>query len=221
MTRSFDRTALRVLFVTDGRGDEARIESQVAAAVAGGVRAVQLREPSLSARALVRLGERLRPRLLAAKGLLFVNDRIDCAVAGAFDGVQIGHRSVPWSLARRVAGPSVLLCASVHDENELAAAEVADCDLVLLSPVWPTASKPGVAALGVERAARCTASTRLPVLWLGGATAARARELAPLPRSGRPAGFAVLSAIAAAADPEAAAAGLSAALAAVLGPAGD
>lgn len=221
MTRDLHRSALRLLFVTDGRGDEERIEAQVAAAVTGGVRAVQVREPGLSARALVRLGERLRPVLARVQGLLFVNDRIDCALAGAFDGVQLGHRSIPWSLARRTAGPSLLLSASVHDARELAAAEAADVDLLVLSPVWPTPSKPGALALGVEAALQLGSKATRPVVWLGGVTAERLRELDAVPVARRPEGFAVLSAIASAADPRAAATSLAAAADAVLGPTGD
>lgn len=216
MSRAFDLSALRLLFVTDGAGDEGRIEFQVAAAIEGGVRAVQLREPRLSARDLLTLGERLRPRLQAVGGLLFVNDRVDCAAVGPFDGVQVGHRSIPWGLARRALGPDRLLGCSAHDERELRAAREAGADFAVLAPVWPTASKPTATALGAEGAADLTERAGLPVVWLGGVAPARCADLVAVRTGGRPAGLAAMSAIAAAASPRDAAASLLAALRPVL-----
>lgn len=208
----FDVSALRVVLVTDGRGDATRIAEVVRAVTDAGVRCVQLREPQWSARALHRIVDDLAPLLAAVNGLLLVNDRLDVAMASRADGAQLGHRSLPPAVARRVAGPGTVLGYSAHDAHELAEAADAGCDFALLSPVWPTTSKPGLPHLGPTRAAQLTASARLPVVWLGGvdaATAALLREVAP---AERPVGVAVRSALMAAGDPGAAASALLAAL---------
>jgi len=144
---------------------------------------------------------RLRPLVRAVDGLLLANDRCDLAACGLCDGAQVGVRSLPPALARRAVGDGALLGVSCHDEAELARARSAAADFALLSPVWPTGSKPGHAGLGVVRAGALTAGAGLPVVWLGGITAPRAADAAALPPAHRPSGVAVMSAIADAVDP--------------------
>lgn len=202
------RTLPRLLLVSDGRGDAVRLADVVRAALAVGVRAVQVRERAWSARELAAFCVQLQPDFAAVDGLLLVNDRVDVAAAGCCAGVQIGHRSLPPAAARRALGPQGVLGCSAHDETELAAAAVAGADFALLSPVWPTASKPLTPSLGIWAAGALTATACVPVLWLGGVTAARIAAVAELPPTLRPRGFAVMGAVFAAADPANAAAAL-------------
>lgn len=207
-----------LLWISDGRGDLERLVGIVGAAVAGGLRAVQLREPSWSARQLVAACARVRPLLAAVDGVLLVNDRVDVAAGGGCDGAQVGHRSLPVGAARTALGPRPWLGASCHDAGELAAAAAGGADFALLSPVWPTASKPGHPGLGLAAAGALTVGAPLPVHWLGGATVARIATARALPAPQRPAGFAVLGAIGAAADPQSATAELLQAVAGALAP---
>lgn len=191
--------ALRVMLVTDGQGDVARIERIVAASIAGGIRAVQVRERTLTARQLALLGDRLRRLLEPVDGLAIVNDRIDVALAGHFHGVQVGHRSLPAATARVLCAERCLVGSSVHDAESLEDAARARCDWAILAPVWPTSSKPGAPSLGAARAGVLTQGATLPVLWLGGVTP----ERAPIARREGAHGVAVRSALCDAADPEA------------------
>ncbi|HEB53726.1 MAG TPA: thiamine phosphate synthase [bacterium] len=193
---------LRLQLITDGLGDEDRIVDIVSSALAAGLRSVQVREPKWSARLLLRACERLRPALDAVGGWLLVNDRVDVALAGAAHGVQLGHRSLPPATVRAMVGEQVVLGYSAHDADELGRAARDGCDFALLSPVWPTNSKPDAAFLGVERAGHLTAEARLPVLWLGGVDQTTAAELTRLPAEQRPIGIAVRSAIMQAPDVE-------------------
>mgnify|MGYP003668749701 CR=1 FL=1 len=60
--------------------------------------------------------------------------------------------------------------AAAHDGPGLRRAARAGADLVLLSPVFPTASHPGRPALGVWRLAALCRGAAMPVLALGGVT---------------------------------------------------
>ncbi|MEQ9557567.1 MAG: thiamine phosphate synthase [Rhodospirillales bacterium] len=60
--------------------------------------------------------------------------------------------------------------AAAHDGPGLRRAVRAGADLILLSPVFPTASHPGRPALGVRRLAALCHSAAVPVLALGGTT---------------------------------------------------
>jgi thiamine-phosphate pyrophosphorylase len=196
--------ALRLCLITDGRGDAVRVERIVAAALAGGATCVQLREPGWTARQLLASCERLRPLCDRHGALLLVNDRLDVAATGVPHGAQIGHRSLPPALARRMLPAPALLGLSAHDASELELAAATNCDFALLSPIWPTSSKPGAPSLGPTRAAALTRAARLPVVWLGGIGSAQLPQLRSI-ADGRPIGIAVRSAICDAADPRAAA----------------
>ena len=201
-------SSCRLVLITDGRGDVERVVSIVEGAVAGGVRAVQLREERMPARELARLCERLRPLLDDVSGLLLVNDRAD--VAAQAHGVHLGRRSLPPTSARRLLGVDAVLGFSAHDADEMRWAAQQGADYVSLSPVFPTASKPGVPALGLARAHEIAMAAPIPVVWLGGFDLEAVAAVA----SREPFGVAVMSAICSAADPQAAAAGLLARLAA-------
>jgi thiamine-phosphate diphosphorylase len=199
-------SALRVMLVTDGLGDLGRLRRLVIAATAGGVRTVQLREPSLSARALAELAAELRPVLAEVDGLLLVNDRVDVAAAGHAHGAQVGYRSLSPRDARSVLGPKLRMGCSVHDAVQLADAAAAHADFAVLAPVFATASKPDVQPLGLAAAGRLTANAAVPMVWLGGMTPATVATIGSLPPDQRPTGIAVLRGICSAADPRAAAA---------------
>lgn len=79
--------------------------------------------------------------------------------------------------AMRTRDVDGLYLATAHDEAELARAERAGADAVFLSPVFNTRSHPDAAALGIHGFQALARQTRLPVIALGGMTAARAREL--------------------------------------------
>lgn len=77
--------------------------------------------------------------------------------------------------SRLMHGPATLRLATVHSLRELAAAHRARADAVLVSPVFPTRSHPGTAALGPLRFHLLAARAQVPVIALGGMTAHRAR----------------------------------------------
>lgn len=80
--------------------------------------------------------------------------------------------------ADRIGGAENLLkLATAHDGGALAAAGRAGADGVFLSPVFPTRSHPGAAALGVHGFHVLAQQSPVPVIALGGMTKARAAEL--------------------------------------------
>ena len=93
-----------------------------------------------------------------------------------------------------------LVGRSCHDEGELAQAAAEGLDYVTLSPVFPTATKPGHGpALGLDGLARLACGTALPVYALGGIGPGRA---AACVKAGAH-GVAILGAAMRAADPAA------------------
>ncbi len=106
---------------------------------------------------------------------LFVNDRLDVALAVHAGGVQLGRGSLPPSDARRL-DPGWWIGRSVHSVEEARSALAEGADYLLAGPVYATATHPEAAPLGVERLRAITA-VGLPVVAIGGVTPARVREL--------------------------------------------
>ena len=73
-------------------------------ALDGGVRAVQLREKDLSGKQLFGLAERVSHLCHRYQVRLFVNDRVDVALAVDAAGVHLGETSMPVPFARSLLG---------------------------------------------------------------------------------------------------------------------
>jgi thiamine-phosphate pyrophosphorylase len=107
---------------------------------------VQLREKDLPAGALLALAKRLRVRI-EGRALLFVNDRVDVALASEADGVQLPEDGLPVAEAYRLAGVALLVGRSVHDVEGAVAAAEAGADLLIAGTIYPSRSHPeGVVA---------------------------------------------------------------------------
>ena len=195
--------------VTDRRLAGARpLEDVVAAAVRGGVSAVQLREKECPAREFVELARGLKT-LLAPLGIpLIINDRVDVALASGADGVHIGQSDMEYDDVRRLVGPDAIVGLSVDSAEQPAPL---DLDYLGVGPIFPTGTKADAGpALGLERLAKLRAASRHILVGIGGINATNA---AAVLAAGADA-IAVVSAICAAPDPEKAAAELRAILSA-------
>ncbi|CAH2029860.1 thiamine phosphate synthase [Trichlorobacter ammonificans] len=142
----------------------------VAAALAGGVRTVQLREKDLPPAELYDLAWELRELTARFDARLLINDRIDVALAVEADGVHLGINSLPVTAARRIA-PDLLIGYSSHGVGEAAAALAKGADFVTFGPVFPTPSKAAFGEpKGCAELARACATLHGPVFALGGVT---------------------------------------------------
>ena len=178
-------------------------------ALEGGVRAVQLREKDLGGRELLKLAREVK-RLCDRYGAeLFVNDRVDVALAADAAGVHLAANSIPVETARQLLGPDQKIGVSTHSAEEARAASEAGADFVLFGPIYATDSKlafgdpQGPAALKTV-----TDSASVPVLAIGGIKQHNLPEI----KAHGAARIALISAISEAPDPRAAARDMLAAL---------
>lgn len=141
-------------------GEFPALRREVTAALAGGVDAVQLRDknsPGEREYGPLEAGHELRALVVmrevcdAHGALLSVNDRADIATAAGADILHIGQDDLPVRWARRIIGDEMLLGMSCHatDEVDAAAADPV-IDYFCTGPVWPTPTKPGRHAPGLE-----------------------------------------------------------------------
>jgi len=174
----------------------------VAAAVQGGVTVVQIREKGTGTREFLALAQALKA-LLDPSGIpLIVNDRLDLALACDAAGVHLGQEDMPCDIARRVLGPKRLLGVSVSDPEEARRAEAEGADYLGVSPVFDTPTKRDTPrATGLDGLRRIRAATALPLVAIGGLSAANAAAVMAAGADG----IAVVSALMSAPDPRVAA----------------
>jgi thiamine-phosphate pyrophosphorylase len=199
---------LRLYLVTDQTLTRGRpLADVVAAAVQGGVTCVQLREKQLSTREFLAQALILKA-LLAPQGIpLVINDRIDVALACGADGVHLGQNDLPPDEARKLLPSGVFIGWSVESMDDVQQSAALPVDYLGVSPVFSTPTKTDTKdPWGLEGLAVVRAATPLPLVAIGGVHAGNARDVL---RAGAN-GLAVVSAICAADDPQAAAAALRA-----------
>jgi thiamine-phosphate pyrophosphorylase len=188
--------------MTDGeRGTGGRAqETVIAAAFRGGAGLAVIRERHWEAVQWRALRDALAP--LRARGLLLLaSRRLDLVRALGLDGVQLGADAIPVREARGWLGPAACIGYSAHSAEEAASAAAEGASFVVLSPIYPTASKPGAPGRGCRWLAQAVRGLPIPALALGGLTPERAAET----RAAGAWGVAVVSAIGAVPDPERAA----------------
>ena len=190
---------LRVLLVTDScllRGHE--WVSVCAAAVQGGATSVQVRHPSAPARELADLTRTLIDALPVP---VFVNDRLDVALAVGAAGVHLGVDDVPVTLARRIVPEGFFIGASVGTAEQIEGG--AGADYWGVGPIHQTTTKDAGSPLGLEGFSRIVAQAGgTPCVAIGGVTPA---DVPGVIAAGG-VGVAVVSGILGTEDPEAAAA---------------
>lgn len=184
---------LPVVHLITDRRLEPELPARADAALGGlppGAVAVHLREKDLGGRDLLALAQALARVCRAHRQLLLVNDRLDVALAASADGVHLPAAGVPVADARRLLGPAALVGVSCHSGDDVARALADGASYATFSPVYDTPSKraygPPVGLGALHEAARLG----LPLVALGGVTAARAAEV----RAAGAAGVAVIRA---------------------------
>ncbi len=198
-----NRPDYSVYLVTDETLAGARgVEAAVHAAVEGGVTVVQLRAKRVAARDLLSQAVALRAWLAPRNVPLIINDRLDIALAAGAAGVHLGQDDLPCAVARRLAGPDFLVGVSVSTADEARRAEADGADYLAASPVFATPTKPDAPpAVGLEGLRAIRAAVKLPLVGIGGLRTGNAEAVI---RAGAQ-GVAVISAILAASNPQAAA----------------
>lgn len=200
-----DRKALLLYAVTDRtwlRGQT--LKSQVEAALKGGATFIQLREKELDEEAF--LEEALEiGKLCREYGVPFViNDNVDIAEKAGADGVHVGQHDMEAGDVRRRLGPDKIIGVSVQTVEQALRAQEHGADYLGVGAVFPTGSKADATEVEHETLRRICDAVDIPVIAIGGITRDNVLEL----RGTGICGIAVISAIFAKQDIEAAAADL-------------
>lgn len=140
------------------------------AALKGGANSIQLREKYNDTLSFYH-------RAVITKNLcekynipLIINDRLDIALAVNADGLHIGQKDIPFSIARKILGKEKIIGLSVSNEIQALEANELDVDYIGLSPVFETKTKSADLAipLGIEGLKKIKKLSNKPVICIGG-----------------------------------------------------
>jgi thiamine-phosphate pyrophosphorylase len=143
--------AARLYLCTDARERQGDLPRFLDTVLSNGVDIVQLRQKGLEAGQELRYLEVFRRACAAHGALLAVNDRADVAYACGADVLHLGQDDLPVTFARQILGTAPIIGLSSHAAAETAAAaRESAADYYCTGPVWPTPTKPGRPAPGLD-----------------------------------------------------------------------
>ncbi|NDL60139.1 thiamine phosphate synthase [Phytoactinopolyspora mesophila] len=157
--------AAQVYLCTDARRERGDLESFLHAVLSGGVDIIQLRDKTLDVRDELELQPLVFEIAAEYGALVAVNDRADVARLTGAAVFHTGQGDLPVMASRQLLGPDVVLGRSTHSVEQAAAADAdRNVDYFCVGPVWPTPTKQGRPAVGLDTV-RAVAQTQPTTPW--------------------------------------------------------
>ncbi len=170
-------------------------------AIRGGARIIQLRDKKREHGELLPIARQLR-QLCTQEGILFiVNDYLDLALAVNADGLHVGQSDLPLPVARRLLPQDKLLGGSTHSVEQAIKAQAEGADYIGIGAIYSTASKDVITLVGPDMIRQVREKVSIPVVAIGGIKTENIAEV----MAARPQMVAVITAVVAAENVEAAA----------------
>lgn len=179
----------------------ATLEENIEAACKGGVTLVQVREKRLDTPAFIERARSAKEVTDAYGVPLIIDDDVEVARAVGAAGVHVGQSDMPAAEVRRLIGPDMVLGVSASNVQQALRAEADGADYLGVGAMTFTPTKPDAEVCSMEEARAILDAVHIPSVVIGGINAKTIPNFAGMPL----AGYAVVSAIVAAPDPEAAA----------------
>lgn len=168
--------------------------------IRGGARIIQLRDKTMDRGALLPIARELKDLCAWSNALFIINDYLDVALAVQADGLHLGQTDMPISVARQLVPMDMMLGCSVTSVEMALRAQADGADYVAVSAVYPTPSKAGVTAVGIDVLQQVKQAVAVPVVAIGGIDSGKLHEL----KATGVDAIAVISAVLGADSPEAA-----------------
>ncbi|HUX29359.1 MAG TPA: thiamine phosphate synthase [Thiobacillus sp.] len=167
-----------VYAITPETADTEFLLTQVEAALAGGVAAVQYRDKSGD---VARRHEQASELVILCRQFgvpLIVNDDLRLADLCDADGIHLGRDDASLREARIILGKNKLIGASCYQSLELAsAAQAAGADYVAFGSFFASPTKPGAGRAGLDLLREAAPRIHVPLVAIGGITLGNAPQL--------------------------------------------
>lgn len=160
-----------IYLITDSKlfASETDFYSAIDKALQAGIKAIALREKDMPIRRLMQMAYCLRELTYRHKARLFINDRLDVALACHADGVHLPQSGIPTHLVKKMVKDTMLIGVSTHSTLEALDASQSGADFITFGPVFETPSKmqygKPVGIKSLQKALKCT---NIPVFAIGG-----------------------------------------------------
>jgi thiamine-phosphate pyrophosphorylase len=184
----------RLYLITDRKLFNAQCSLYLAIedALKAGVKVIQLREKDLGPRDLLNMAYMMRDLTKQYNARLFINDRVDIALAVGADGVHLGQNSMSARPVRKISGNKLLIGVSTHGIDEAIEAEKDGADFITLGPIYQTPSKLKYGnPIGIDTLRKVKSKVSIPVLAIGGIKVDKVKEVTEVGADG----IALISAI--------------------------
>ena len=178
--------------------------SAVEQSILGGVTMVQLREKDLAQEEFQKEARQIQELCKKHQVPFLINDNVELAVEIEADGVHVGQHDMEAGQVRQKIGPGKILGVSAQTVEQALKAQAAGADYLGVGAVFPTGTKDDADAVSLDTLKAICQAVDIPVVAIGGI---KESNILSLKGSGI-CGVAVVSAIYAKEDPQAAAAGL-------------
>ena len=150
-----------------------QVAEKTSALLEGGVRILQLRAKGLPLPQVAELARVMQPLCRAAGAVFVLNDYPELAASLGADAVHVGQDAGPLAQVRAVVGPQMLIGRSTHSPQQALDALAEGADYIGFGPLFPTGTKPGRPAIGLQHIAQVQAQLgELPMFCIGGINAA-------------------------------------------------
>lgn len=145
----------------------------------GGASIIQLRMKGCGKRDILGIAKELSALCRNEKVVFIVNDHVDIAILAGADGVHLGLNDLDAADARRLLPPEMIIGVSMYGMDGLAVSAPLAADYIAVGPVFDTVYKTDKGAIqlrgsGVEMIGRAKKTVSVPVVAIGGITAAGA-----------------------------------------------
>ncbi len=144
------------------------IEEAVEQAILGGTGVIQLREKDIDAKDFYEMAVSLKKITNQYRVPLIINDRVDVALACDADGVHIGQRDIPAALVRKMIGPDKLLGVSAATLEEAVQAVKDGADYLGIGAMYATNTKDDAEIVTIEELKRIRKAVDVPIVVIGG-----------------------------------------------------
>jgi thiamine-phosphate pyrophosphorylase len=136
--------------------------------IRGGAKIIQLRDKLRSKSELLSIAQGLKELCSKHDVLFIVNDYLGLVLAVGADGLHLGQKDFPISVARRLLPIDKLIGCSVNTVDQATAAQSDGADYIAVGSIYPTSSKETAKVVGVEVLRQIRQAVSLPVVAIGG-----------------------------------------------------
>ncbi|MCL5022515.1 MAG: thiamine phosphate synthase [Nitrospirae bacterium] len=157
--------------ITDRKAAGTGPAEMVRVALEAGAKWIQYRDKEATRREIYGEAVRIRELTSESGALFIVNDHADIALAVDADGVHLGQDDLPLKEARKIMGKRII-GISTHSLDEAVEAAGGGADYIGFGPVFASSTKDGGQPKGVEELCEIRRHLRIPVVAIGGISAA-------------------------------------------------